>query len=193
MRSIRSAGVVGLALGAALAAPAHADIFTWTDASGRTNISNVEPPKDVHARRIVQKDLPKKRSDDGARAAAQATEVQALQDRVAELETEVDDARRRASAAAYRAPVPAAPPVVVVAPPPAAYAPAPSAYAEAPDSVACDPLMFGCPAFGYPAFAYPVNVVVLKNGRRFHRFERPRLDHRVRAVPAHPAFPMRVR
>jgi uncharacterized protein DUF4124 len=193
MRSTRI-GLVGVvaigAIAGLLASPAFADIFTWTDASGRFNVSNVAPPKDVHAQRIVQKET--RPMSDAARAAAQASEMRALQDRVAELETEVDRANRRATAMAS---APAAPPVVVVAPQAPAYAPPPATYAPSSDlgynyDYGCDPLTFGCPAFGYPVFGYPVNVVVL-NGKRFHRFDGFRGDRRFHQVPAHPAVPGR--
>ena len=187
MRSIRSAAFAfGFALAGTGLAPAHADIFTWTDASGRTNISNVEPPKDAHARRIVQKEAPRKPVDEASRAAAQAAEMQALRDRVSELEAEVDQAKQRANVQAYRAPLPAPAPVVVVTAPPA-YAPSPAVYPGPADFATCDALTFGCPAFGYP-----VNVVVLKNGR-LHHFDRLRAEHRMRAIPVHPAPPPRRR
>jgi hypothetical protein len=186
MRRVRVFAVAALA--AALAAPAFADIYTWTDASGRVNISNVEPPQDVHPRRIAQTPAQKKESD-AARAAAQASEVESLKARVAELESEVERTQQQESAAppAYALATPAAPRVVVVTPP----APPPITYAAPPDVARCDPLVFGCPAFGYP-----VNVVVIKQPRfhrrdGFHRhdgFRRDRFDavHPPRVVPARP-------
>jgi hypothetical protein len=170
--------VCAVAVAASLAAaPAHADVFTWTDASGRLNMSNVEPPRDVHAQRIVQKALPKRASKPAA--AAQASEVEALKERVAELEAEVD--RARAISAAPPAPVVVVPPVVV-APPPQPPAPA-VAYAPPPEVAPCDPLAFGCPAFGYP-----VNIVVVRTPR-FHRFRHTH-GERPHAVPARPNFGM---
>jgi hypothetical protein len=167
------------ALAAALAAPvAHADIFTWTDATGRLNISNVAPPKDTHARRIVQEDPPK------PAVPAPSAEVAALKERVAELESEVDRAKQ-ASAPPPPTPIVVAPQVVVAPQPasPVAYAP-PAAYAPL-DVAPCDPLMFGCPAFGLP-----VNVVVVRTPR-FHRFHRGHdLVRRASVVPARPNFGM---
>ena len=166
---------LAVVLAAALGMPlAHADIFTWTDATGRLNVSNVEPPKGVQARRIVQKDAPK------AAAVAQTAEVEALKERVAELESEVDRTRQ-ASFAPPPVPVVVVPPVVVAPPP----APAPAlAYAPPPppDVAPCDPLVFGCPAFGYP-----VNVVVLR-APRFHRFHGVRAARRPHGMPARADF-----
>jgi hypothetical protein len=170
------------ALAAALAVPAWADIYTWTDGSGRVNISNVEPPQDANARRIAQTPAQKKQSD-AARAAAQASEMEALKARVAELESEVERGQQqeRAAPPPYLVAAPAAPRVVVVTPP----APPPIAYAPPPDIAPCDPLVFGCPAFGYP-----VNVVVIRQSRlhpragfRGDRFHAARPPHVVAARP----------
>jgi hypothetical protein len=180
MKRVRVFAVAALA--AAFAAPAWADIYTWTDASGRVNISNVEPPQDVHPRRIAQTPVQKKESD-AARAATQASEVEALKARVAELESQVELAQQEsAPPLAYPIAAPVAPRVVVVTPP----APPPIAYAPPPDVAPCDPLVFGCPAFGYP-----VNVVVIKQPR-FHRHDRFRGDrfHAVRPPRVVPARPM---
>jgi hypothetical protein len=157
---------------------AYADIFTWTDPSGRLNISNVEPPKDAQARRIVQEAAP--RAATKPDPPAQPSEVEALKERVADLESEIDRARQ-ASATPPPAPVVVVAPVVV-APPPQPAAPA-VAYAPPPDVAPCDPLMFGCPAFGYP-----VNVVVVRTPR-FHRFRHAgRANRRAPVVPARPNF-----
>jgi hypothetical protein len=172
--------VCALAAAAALATPpARADVFTWTDASGRLNMTNVEPPEDVHARRIVQKAVPK--SAPKPSVAAQPSEVEALKERVAELESEVDRARQ-ASAAPPPAPVIVVPPIVVA--PPAAPPVPPAAYVAPPPVAACDPLVFGCPAFGYP-----VNVIVVRTPR-FHRFHHAHGERRAHVVPARPNFGM---
>jgi len=190
MRRVRAFAVAALA--AALAAPARADIFTWTDASGRVNISNVEPPQDAHARRIAQTPAQKKESE-AARAAAQTSEMEALKARVAELESQVDLAQQQASAPPpYPLAAPPAPRVIVVTPP----APPPVAYAQPYDAGYCDPLVFGCPpfgysAFGYPAFGYPVGAVVIRQPR-FHRHDGFRGDrfHGGRGAHVVPARPM---
>jgi len=154
------------------ALPAHADVYTWTDASGRLNVSNVAPPEGVHVSRVVHEDPPKVTP---SAAAARAAEVRALTDRVAELQDEVERARAPAAPPPVPYRVVAAPPppvqvAVNVMAPPAQYS-APPAPA-APD---CDPLVFGC-----PPFVYPVGVVVLRTPglHRFHRFQHLRAGHR---------------
>lgn len=172
------AGALGMPL-------AHADVYTWTDASGRLNVSNIAPPEGVRVSRVVHEDPSRVRPATPPRDAAREAEMQALTDRVAELQDEVDRAQRQppAPVVPYRA-VAAAPPVQVtvnVVPP----APA-TGYAASPAyPPGCDPTVFGCPAFGYP-----VGVVVLK-APRFHRFDRFDRLHPVNRVAraARPSAP----
>ena len=178
-----------VALAAALGAhAARADVYTWTDKSGRLNVSNIAPPEGVKVERVVHEDPPKIAP---SAAAARAAEVQALNERVAQLEDEVERARAQPPPVPYRvvaAPPPMPPPVQVVvnvAPPPAPYPP--PAEAVAPD---CDPLVFGCP----PYFA-PVGVVVLRSPgfhrfdrfHRFNRFEHARAGKRMPAMRPTPS------
>jgi hypothetical protein len=170
------AAILASALGVPLA---HADVYTWTDASGRVNVSNIAPPEGVRVSRVVHED-PKVRPAPPPRDAAREAEMQALTDRVTELQDEVDRAQRQppAPVVAYRAVAPAPPVQVVVnvVPPP----PATDYAAWPPYPPGCDPTMFGCPVFGYP-----VGAVVL-NAPRFHRFDRfDRLHgmHRVATAP----------
>src|SRR5690348_8687953 len=157
---------VSAVLAGALGVPlAHADVYTWTDVSGRLNVSNLAPPEGVHVSRVVHED-PKVRPPAPPRDAARDAEMQALNERVAELQDQVDRAQRQppAPVVAYRAVAPAPPVQVtvnVVPPAPAADYAASPAYPPG-----CDPTVFGCPVFGYP-----VGVVVLKSPR-FHRFNR---------------------
>jgi hypothetical protein len=167
-----------LLAGMAVAAPARADVYTWTDPSGRLNVSNVAPPEGVHVDRVVHVDPPTiTPAAAAARDAARAAEVQALNERVAQLQDEVERARMQAPPAPYR--VVAAPPpptqvVVNVMAPPAQYA-APAA--EEPPY--CDPLMFGCPPFVYPAGVVVLRTPAFHRSHRFHRFEQPRAGHRM--------------
>jgi uncharacterized small protein (DUF1192 family) len=168
---------VTLLVAAVLAAPlVHADVYTWTDASGRLNVSNIAPPEGVHVSSVVHEDPPKARPNPGP---ARDAEVQALTERVAALQDEVDRAKQpSAPVVAYRA-APAPPVQVNVTvmpsppanpyPPPiysgyAGYYPYPG-YPGLPYDH-CDPTIFGCP-FGY---GYPVGVVVL-NTPHVHRFK----------------------
>jgi hypothetical protein len=164
-----------------LAAPlALADVYTWKDPAGRLNVSNVRPPEGVRIDSVVHEDPPKV-SPGAAAARARDAEMQALNERVAQLADEVERAKEQAALppVVYR-PAPS-PPVQVnvnVAPAPAPAAPAyadysasyPYAYPYAypypgypglPRDY-CDPTVFGCPLYGFP-----VGVVVL-NGSHSH-------------------------
>ena len=77
---------------------AHADIFTWVDASGRVNISNLDPPEGVRVTNVVHTIAPKAATpDDAAHEALRRLEVQALAERVRQLQSEVEAARRQAA------------------------------------------------------------------------------------------------
>ena len=153
------AGTLGLQL-------AHADIYTWVDASGSINVSNVAPPEGVRVASITHASPPATAARAAAaREAARQAEVQALAERVRQLEDDVELARHHAPPQVeYRA-VPA-PPVIQYAavPSPAQYAvnPAPPAY------TGCDPAWIECGLWAIPGF-YPTSVVVLvPNFRRVH-------------------------
>src|SRR5215471_3707104 len=60
IRSCPAAIAMPVALAAALyVAAAQADIYTWTDATGRGNISNLEPAKDAKISNVVRTSAPK--------------------------------------------------------------------------------------------------------------------------------------
>lgn len=104
--------------------PAEAEIYTWVDAQGRLNVGNLAPPNDARVTRVVR-ETPSNPYNDAARAAAQAAEVEALAQRVDQLQAQLHAAARTA---------PPLPQVVVVqAPAPAPYvveSPAPPMYAQ---------------------------------------------------------------
>jgi hypothetical protein len=164
---------------------AHADIFTWVDASGIVNVSNLAPPEGVRVTNIVHEDATKIPPRDSARQA----ELQALAQRVRQLEDQV--------ATANLSP----PPQVVyqsIAPPSApqyagnwAAPPAQYAYSDAPStSAGCDPAWMNCGYWWGPGI-YPASVIVLR-APKFRRFFPPHVDHRFAAhQPAHP--PGRIR
>jgi hypothetical protein len=152
--------------------PAYAEIYTWTDASGVVNVSNLTPPEGVDVTRVTPDPPPRVLTPaEIAREAARAAELraleerekdlelQALNDRVQQLEREVELARAQPIAPV----VYSAPTVQYVEPPPEQYA------APAP----CDPTWAGCGLYSYwgPAF-YPSTVVVVKapGGRRASPF-----------------------
>jgi Domain of unknown function (DUF4124) len=70
--------------------PAHADLYTWVDASGGVSVSNLAPPEGVRITNVVLASSPKTATrDDDAREAARDAEVQALTKRVQQLEAEL--------------------------------------------------------------------------------------------------------
>ena len=100
---------------------AHADIYTWVDASGSINVSNLAPPDGVRVVSVVHESAPAIAARaEAAREAARQAEGQALAERVRQLE-DIELAKGQAPLPAdYRA-IP--PPVIqyVLAPPPAPY------------------------------------------------------------------------
>ena len=151
------------ALGPSLA---DADIYTWTDASGRVNVSNLDPPDGVRVTNVVHINPVDKAREDAALNAARQAEVQALAERVRQLQDEVEFSRR----------LPPPPPLdyrAMIPPPPAQYSAdwvAPPAQYQASAAPApysgCDSA-FNCGSWwgGYPA---SVVVVRAPNFRRFH-------------------------
>ena|SRR6266481_4006108 len=93
--SIKRTRLLRAALSAVLAGmfglqPAYADIYTWVDASGGVNVSNLAPPEGVRITNVFHATAPRATTrDDNARDAARAAEVQALTQRVRQLEDEV--------------------------------------------------------------------------------------------------------
>jgi len=160
--TLRAALPATLAL--AFALPAHADIYTWVDAAGTTNVSNLAPPDGVRVTK-VQRALPAEvvAREDAAREAARQAETRALADRVRQLESDA----ARAPPPDYRPPAP--PPVIqyiVEAPQPPMQqsveitAPAYGGYGYGGygyGGYGCDPSWFGC---WWPGF-YPASVIVV--------------------------------
>jgi hypothetical protein len=153
------AGTFGLQL-------AHADIYTWVDPSGAINVSNLAPPDGVRVSSVMRSSAPATAARaDAAREAARQAEVEALAQRVRELEDDVELARRQAPPPVeYRA-IP--PPVIqyLVVPPPAQYALNPAL----PTNTGCGPAWTDCGLWGIPGI-YPTSVIVLRapNFRHFH-------------------------
>lgn len=162
---------------------ARADIYTWTDVSGKINISNITPPQGVQVTSVVHESAQKSAPRiDAARDAAHDAEMQALEERVRQLQDEVELAKRPVPAQAEYRPMPTAMPYGAdLAPAPAQYADdsAPAAYAG------CDPTWAGCGSWWGPGF-YPASVIVL----RAPSFRRIRPIRGERHVVAHQ--PMRM-
>jgi len=141
--------------------PAHADIYTWVDASGSVNASNLAPPDGVRVTSVIRASAPKTSThDDTARDAARQAEVQALAERVRQLQDEVELARRQvAQRMEYRA-IPAPPPMPYgadLAPPPVPYA----VNLASPANTGCDFSWMDCGPWWGPGI-YPASVVVLR-------------------------------
>ena len=137
------------------AGPARADIYTWTDANGVVNVSNIAPPPNTRVSNVtVEHAVPPSPPSDGAREAARQAEFMAMADRIRQLENDAQSMPR----AALPPPVP---PMIapVYIPMPYPYpmpvpTPAVMPYAEPPPVATCDPLTFGCP------YLVPTTVIV---------------------------------
>jgi hypothetical protein len=143
--------VLACTLGATFA---HAAIYTWVDASGTVNISNLPPPEGARVISVVQESPPRIAPPaDAASEAARQLEVQALSERVRQLEYEAEFARRQAPPA----PVYQAVPAVQYSQYPPDYGPAASS--------GCDPSWAGCGGW-WGSYGYPIVVVQSPNFRR---------------------------
>ena|SRR5271155_762310 len=75
--------------------PAHADIYTWIDATGGVSVSNLAPPEGVRVTNVIHASAPKTTArDDDARDA----ELRALTERVRQVEDEIEAATRQVPA-----------------------------------------------------------------------------------------------
>ena len=67
--------------------PAHVDLYTWVDASGGVNVSNLAPPEGVRITKVTVAPAAKTATrNDHAREAARETEVQVLAKRIRQVE-----------------------------------------------------------------------------------------------------------
>ena len=173
--------VTWLATGAALA-----DVYTWVDAAGNVNVSNLAPPAGAHVTAVAHESAAAIARAEAARKAAQDAEVRALSDRVADLERATEQVQRGAL-----------PPLYAQAPPPPLYGQAPppqyvvTMMPDTPDDVA-PPQAQGCAwaGCGLPVFAAPL-IVVSPGFNHRGRMQRrpyalahaPRPPHAVAATP----------
>ena len=88
MRLFRAAAIVFA--GVLGSQPAYADIYTWIDDSGSINVSNLTPPEGVRITKTVRESAPRivARTDPASDSVRQG-EVQALAERVRQLEGEL--------------------------------------------------------------------------------------------------------
>ncbi len=155
---------------------AHADIYTWTDASGRLNVSNVAPPEGVRVTHVTREVA--SRSDGAApRETTRDVEVRALAERVKELEQEVDAAKSASPALSSRPAVAAAPPPAVVVTVPVWNYIAPAAT----DATYAQPSYNGCDFNCAPLWSsfYPASTVIVGKPP----FRRPHPHHHAPARP----------
>jgi hypothetical protein len=142
---------------------AQADVYTWVDAKGVVNVSNLPPPDGVRVTNVTQ-ELPQPIAvrQEAAREVARQAEMQAMSDRIRQLEYEVELARR-------------APPPPVEYPPQVVMQWAPVQYQidvspPASSSSGCDAGWAGCGAWWGSGFYFPPTVAVPRapNLRRPH-------------------------
>ncbi|HZQ60739.1 MAG TPA: DUF4124 domain-containing protein, partial [Casimicrobiaceae bacterium] len=165
--------VATLLLASALATgAAQGDIYTWVDDNGIVNVSNLRPPAGADVTRItVEKPQAISARNDAAREAARQAELQALNDRVRELETANQAPQRVPVATTIVAPVYVPVPTPVMVPyaqdvvaqdvvPPAASLPA------------CDPTFLGC-ITSATGFYAPSVIVLPTRPRRSSRLPKP--------------------
>ena len=137
---------------------ARADIYTWVDASGSINVSNLAPPDGVRVTSIMRATPPTATSDGTALDPAQQAKTKALEDRVRQLENEVELSRREAPPPVAYQPVFVPPVVQYIVEPPQVFAQ--YAVNEVPSSnYGCDRGSFNCGLSWTPGF-YPGSVVV---------------------------------
>jgi Domain of unknown function (DUF4124) len=146
---------------------AYADVYTWTDASGRMNVSNLSPPEGAHVTSVIPSPPKSEAREEAAREAARRAEMQALNDRVARLSDQLEQSRREATVA-VPAPVTYAPPPV---PPYASGAPPAVQYVvdtPPPTAMGCGYAWNDCGAsWGAWSWPYFANVVVVRD-KNFH-------------------------
>ena len=155
LKPVFRAALPAILLGACWLPLAHADIYTWTDDSGRMNLSNLTPPEGVKVTRVVHESAPKTAPrDEPARDALREAEVQVLAERVRQLQYEVELAKRPVPQQVEYRVVPPPPIIQYFSPPEAQYAAAaPPVYSG------CD-FGFDC-GFGWGSGFYPANFVAL--------------------------------
>jgi hypothetical protein len=155
---------------------ACADIYTWTDSAGKLNLSNRPPPDDAHIMSVYREDPAVHASAEAARAATRTEEMTALNERVTQLERDLDAASQR--------PPPAPVVYTLPAPPPVPYpsvvlqtivAPSTPAYSD------CANPWGNCAYAGDFGF-YPGGIVVV-SAPASHRFDAMHRGPRAHAPP----------
>ena len=147
---------------------AHADIYTWTDASGSVTVSNLAPPKDARVISVTHTTAADATRENAARDAARRAETLALEERVRQLEADAELAKRQPPPQVVYPVIPPPPSMQYgydPAPPPVQY----TVYSSPPGySIGCDPGWMDCGLGWYPNF-YPTGVVFVR-APSFRRF-----------------------
>jgi hypothetical protein len=158
---------------------AHADIYTWVDGSGNVNLSNRPPPEGARVTNVYREDPAVHATAEAARAAAARDELKTLNERVTQLERDLDAANDRPPPAPIVY-APAAPPPVVYPPVIAQTIVVPSQ--PAPAYADCSSPWGGCASpdnFGF----YPGGIVVV-SAPASHRFDANHRGPRMRPPPS---------
>ncbi len=157
LRRKHLAVLVAIIAGTLFLLSARPDMYVWTDKAGVMNVSNLLPPEGVRLVSVTRA-APKDPAQEAAfRDAAREAEMRALNQRVQQLQAEVEQVRREplppAPMLQPQAPAPPAPYVIVVSPPAPVYA----------QPVAgCDYPWGNCGSGHWPGF-YPASVVVVRD------------------------------
>ena len=163
---------------------AHADIYTWADASGSVNVSNLAPPDGARVIRVTRTSAGDVARENAARDRARRAETQALEERVRQLEEEASARRQTPPQVVYRD-IPAPPPPYRIDPEPPAvqYTVFSSASAY---SAGCNPGWMDCGFGWFPSF-YPSGVVFVR-APTFRRFPPVGVGHHVVGRPPMRSF-----
>ncbi len=130
---------------------ANAEIYAWVDPSGDVTYSNLPPPKNARVFAVIEESAPPTPQQQAATEAAHQAEMRALNDRVQQLERELQQSRWEADEPEpYPSAAPAYPP-----PPPPSY------------TAGCDFDYMDCDLLGPPV--YYTAGVPLWWGFRGHR------------------------
>lgn len=169
---------------------AYADVYTWVDASGNVNVSNLTPPEDARITSVIptlQKTAAQVEAD---REAARRAEILVLNERVSRLQEEVEQARRQAPPIGYGYAPP--PPMPYMAPPAPQYSnwvPPDVSYAmDAPAQWSIDCSWPNYCGGGWGAWGYPAPIVVIGGGD-FRRGGPRRGERPFAPTPHHRAQP----
>lgn len=154
---------------------AHADIYTWADASGSVNVSNLAPPQGTRVISVTRSSAADAARENAARDAARRAETLALEERVRQLEAEAELAKRQ--------PPPQVVYPAIPSPPSMSYRvdPAPlqvqyTVYSSPPAyTMGCDPGWMDCGLGWFPNF-YPTGIVFVR-APIFRRFPSVPIRH----------------